>query len=138
VWCKLGSCGSGMLLCVQRCLNIDRHGEVNIFVDIVPLEYYATIKASRRINIDLICFLKGKDEMLGIVMAHKADATIIHHTRRCEVVRDVRPKAWSERYLMATMDGQTSHEEVVGEYAGARDAIHAFLHVRVDVSIQDE
>jgi hypothetical protein len=83
VLCKLGPCGSGMLICVQRCLDVDRHGEVNSFVDIVPLECDATIKASRRINRDLICYLKGNDDMLGIVTAHKADAKIIHHKRRC-------------------------------------------------------
>jgi hypothetical protein len=114
VWCKLGPCGSDMLIYVQRCLDVARHGEVKSFVDIVPLGCDATLNADIPINRDLICFLKGNDEMLGIVTAHKADARIIDHKRKYDGVRDVRPKAWSERCLLVTMDDQTSHEDVVG------------------------
>jgi hypothetical protein len=118
VWCKLGPCWFGMLVLVQRCLDVARHGEVNIFVDIAPLECDATIRAVRSINGDLICVLKGVDEILGIITAHIPAIKVFHHNIKCDGACGMHPKAWSEWCLMVPIEGQPSREEVVGEYAG--------------------
>jgi hypothetical protein len=109
-------------------LDVSRHGEVDSFVDVDLPECDTTVEAAEPINRDLIRLLKDSDDMLGILMAHIADAKIIQHKGKHDEARDVLPEAWSESCMMVPMEGEVSCEEVVRDNACQGYVINAFLH----------
>jgi hypothetical protein len=123
MWFKLWPCWCYMLVLVHRCLDVSRHGEVDSFVDVVLPKCDTIVEAVKPTNRDLIRSLKDSGDILGILMAHIADAKIIQHKGKKDGARGVLPEAWSECCMMVPMEGQVSCDNACRGFV-----IHSFLH----------
>jgi hypothetical protein len=59
--------------------NFSTLDQMNIII--VPLECDPTVKSNEPIDGDIIMFLEGVDEMLGMLTSHIPDTEIIHNNR---------------------------------------------------------
>jgi len=56
-----------MLVFVQRSVNIIFHGNIDVFLFVIPVQVHSTIRVARPVDSAFVVFLYGGDEVLCVV-----------------------------------------------------------------------
>ena len=78
----LRACRWWMLKCLEGVGDVAWHGDVDVSVDIVPVECEAAVELACPVFCDRVERLEGVDEVLGMVIADVLDSEVIDH--ECE------------------------------------------------------
>ncbi len=110
----------------DECLKyIIKHGDMDIFVDVVPVDILSKIACTFPVLGAFVVFFQYAGEVLNLFRANVFDAKVVNAECEGYWAKIVLP--WCDGALAITMLIQAFFEELLGEDACLREAIHSFL-----------
>ena len=83
-----------MLVFVQRSVNIIFHGNIDVFLFVIPLEVHAAVRVACPVDGAFVVCLYGGDEVLCIVSTKVFDAEVVNAEGECCTALLVLPYSW--------------------------------------------
>ncbi len=113
----------------NECLRyIIKHGDMDIFVDVVPVYIYSEIACAAPVLGAFVVFFQDTGAVLNVFMADVFDAKIVIAEGEGYRAKIVLPQAWCDGALEITMFVQAFFEELLHKDACLREVIHSFLY----------
>jgi hypothetical protein len=120
----LGLLRGRMIEALEGIGNIVWHANVDMVVDVVPLERESHEDGAGPVDGDGVFFLKDRDEVFGVVLVGVANAEIINNQAESDGIGVMVEEAWGVGALVVTMEGQVLHQGLIGEDTSLGKAIH--------------